>query len=283
MNEKNLEYLKNTLEYLGFGSRLNQVLENAIRRDLLDFKLGINNVYTRPETKDQSIPVKDQLRFELNFHSKEGDMHYLNTYKVSLKRREENEPRERTFDLDRDHRITAYQAYKLLSGLSFEKEITPRPKEGEDPAVRKEKIPVWFKLNLDITDAFGKHPLRTFYPEYKFDLDATLDKYPLKGLDKPEKREAMLKSLRSGELVSATMSIAQKAVPVWLAANPQARALDVYDKNMVQIKETQIFPDKERGSTQVKSQANADAAAGAIQEEPWKQDINQTSERKVGR
>lgn len=282
MNEKNLDYLKNTLEFLGFGARLNQVLESAIRREMQDFKLGINNSYTRPETKSQPVPVKDQLRFELNFHRSDGEMYYLNSYKVSLKRPEESEARERTFDLDRDHRMTAYQTYKLLSGLSFEKEIIPRAKEGEQAAGRPEKIPVWFKLNLDITDAFGKHPLRTLYPEYKFDLEATLDKYPWKDINKAENREAMLKSLRSGELVAAAITIGKKAVPVWIAANPQVRALDVYDKTMRQIREADIFPKKDNELNQNSSQKNT-ASAGVSQEEPWKQDTTLLTDRKIGR
>jgi len=37
MNENNVEYLKKTLENLGFGTKLNEVLETAIRREMPTF------------------------------------------------------------------------------------------------------------------------------------------------------------------------------------------------------------------------------------------------------
>lgn len=282
MNEKNLDYLKKVLENLGFGTRLNDVLETAIRREIPKFALGLNNTHRPPEVKDQNAPKTDNIRFELNFNrAKDSDMYFLNDYKVSLQKSNEAQPRVKTFDLEMDHRITALQAYKLLSGFSFEKDVYPKAKEGEERTAEKpEKTRVWFKLNLDITDAFGQHPLRTLYPEYGYNLENSLDKYPLKDLKDPAKRAEAVKTMTYGNLAEAVLTIGKKSEPVWIAANPQMKTIDIYDKNMREIRDQEIFPEKAVAQTaKAGTSAGVKNGVGAViqpaagqEEQPWKQD-----------
>lgn len=211
-NEKNLEYLQKLLGNLGFGDKLNEVLESAISRELPKFTLGLNNYHRPLEIKDLTAPKTDAMRFTLNFNrAKEGDAYFLNSYDVALhKNLDLLAPQKQTFDLEWDHRITASQAYKLLSGMSLEKDIYVRPKGAAADADKSEKISAWFKLNLDVIDATGNHPLKTMRPEYGFNLEETLAKYPLKGLDKEPQRTDALKNLRNGNYVEAWLKDGKK-------------------------------------------------------------------------
>ncbi|WP_316761972.1 hypothetical protein [Pedobacter aquatilis] len=238
MNEQNLEYLKKSLDYLGFGTKLNDVLESAISREIPAFTLGVNQNYTSAQAKKGTAPGADQMRVMLNFNrSKQSDMYFLNDYEVTLLKAGSTLPIKQIFDLERDNRITALQAYKLLSGNSLERDVYSKSENGE----ASEKKKVWFKLNLDIQDAYGNHPLKKFYPEFKFDLSETIDKYPFKGLTELGK-DGMMRVLKNGNLAQADMLIGKKSVPVFVTANPQFKGLDVYDKTMNIIRQDEIFP-----------------------------------------
>lgn len=289
MNENNLEYLKKTLEGLGFGTKLNDVLERAIRREMPNFSLGIATQHRPLESRDIRAPLTENLSFTLNFNrSKDSDMYFLNNYNVALHQKGNPIAREQTFDLERDYRITALQAYKLLSGLSFEKEVYLRNKaeEGREPGRPQEKTPIWFKLNLDITDAYGNHPLRTFRPEYGYNIREALAKYPLKGQTTPEKIEEAVKTLSNGYYFQEDLQIGKKYIPVSIAANPQMKTLDIYDKDMVEIRDEVIFPEKARVKVAESQQSPAKdrTASQAVQpEQPWVQEPEQETGNKRGR
>ncbi|MCX3265663.1 hypothetical protein [Pedobacter agri] len=240
MNEQNLEYLKKSLDYLGFGTKLNDVLESAISREIPAFTLGINQSYTPAQAQKGTTVGSDQMRVLLNFNrSKQSDMYFLNDYEVTLLKAGGALPIKQVFDLERDNRITALQAYKLLSGNSLERDVYSKSESGE--ATEKKKV--WFKLSLDVQDAYGNHPLKKFYPEFKFDLSESIDKYPFKGLTETGK-EGMMRMLRNGNLAQADIVIGKKSVAVFVTANPQFKGLDVYDKSMATIRQDEIFPKK---------------------------------------
>ncbi|WP_431294522.1 hypothetical protein [Pedobacter sp. P26] len=278
MNENNLEYLKKSLDYLGFGSKLNDVLESAISRELPAFTLGINQSYLPSQVKRNPAMAADQMKFMLNFsRSKQSDMYFLNDYEVTLNKAGNTVPIRQVFDLERDNRITALQAYKLLSGNAIERDVYLKAENGETP----EKKKVWFKLNLDVQDAYGNHPLKKFYPEFKFDLSNAIDKYPFKGLADSAK-DNMIKLLKNGNLAQAEMMVGKKAVQVFITANPQFKGLDVFDKNMTIIRQDEIFPNKEvERNTESKPEQTTSHKneIGAQQQEerfPW--EGNQTTE-----
>jgi len=240
MNEQNLEYLKKSLDYLGFGTKLNDVLESAISREIPAFTLGVTQNYTPAQARKGPAVGSDQMRVMLNFNrSKQSDMYFLNDYEVTLLKAGSTLPIKQVFDLERDNRITALQAYKLLSGNSLERDVYSKSENGE--ATEKKKV--WFKLSLDVQDAYGNHPLKKFYPEFKFDLSESIDKYPFKGLTELEK-EGLMRVLRNGNLAQADMLIGKKSVQVFITANPQFKGLDVYDKSMSIIRQDEIFPKK---------------------------------------
>lgn len=285
MNENNVEYLKKTLENLGFGTKLNDVLETAIRREIPTFSLGITTQMRPAESKDPGSDRTENLNFKINFNrSKESDVYFLNDYQVKLTRKNDPIVREQTFDLARDHRITAVQAYKLLSGLSLEKEVFLKTNTGEMEQVdpQPQKTPVWLKLNLDVTDAYGNHPLRVFRPEYGYDLVKTLAKFPIKDIESPDKLQNVLNTLRSGNYYHTDLMIGKKAVPVSIAANPQMKTLDIYDKNMNEIRHETIFPEQVNAKS-AKSEQPITNNAKHEQVLPWQQEPAEQTDRKRGR
>ncbi|OOG19655.1 hypothetical protein BWD42_07010 [Sphingobacterium sp. CZ-UAM] len=287
MNENNLEYLKKNLEYLGFGKKLNDVLENAIRREIPSFSLGIETKMRPTESKNLNAERTETLQFKINFNrSKESDTYFLNNYLVTLTKKNDPIVRQQSFDLARDHRITALQAYKLLSGLSLEKEVylksnNEQVSQGNEQA---QKTSVWLKLNLDITDAYGNHPLRTFRPEYGYDLVKSLAAYPIKDIESPDRLQEVLATLRSGNYYHTEMKIGNKNVPVSIAANPQIKTLDVYDKNMKELHQGTIFPDQANAKKSQQERAiSADSEQSKEVALPWIAEDIQEKDRKRGR
>jgi hypothetical protein len=286
MNEQNLEYLKKSLDYLGFGTKLNDVLESAISREIPAFTLGVNQSYTSAQAKKGPTVGSDQMRVMLNFNrSKQSDMYFLNDYEVTLIKAGNALPIKQVFDLERDNRITALQAYKLLSGNSLERDVYTKAENGESA----EKKKVWFKLNLDVQDAYGNHPLKKFYPEFKFNLSESIDKYPFKGLTELGK-EGMMRVLRNGNLAQADLLVGKKPVSVFVTANPQFKGLDVYDKSMAIIRQDEIFPKKAEENKVVTTEGRDAASeneidAGKNEDRfPWEngQDASSTGEE-IGR
>ncbi|KQS36147.1 hypothetical protein [Pedobacter sp. Leaf194] len=281
MNESNLEYLKKSLDYLGFGTRLNEVLESPIRRELPKFSLGISQHYSPPGFRGMPSGVKDHMRFELNFSkSNESDMFFLNSYQAVLSKYDGAVPVTQVFDLERDHRMTALQAYRLLSGFSFEKEISLKT-AGENS--QPEKRPVWLKLNLGVTDSYGNHPLHHFYPEYNFDLEKSLEKYPfyLAGEDRKEK---LIKELKNGGLSELEMMMDGKPLSVFVSAEPQFKTLNIYSRDMTRISDAQIFSQAQSGpAPQQGVEQSMLSSVATSGDKPWKQDEGVAFTPKPGR
>jgi len=283
MNESNLEYLKKSLDFLGFGTRLNEVLESAVRRELPKFSLGISQHYTPSEFRGMPSGAKDHMRFELNFSkSNESDMFFLNNYQAVLSKYDNSAPLRQVFDLERDHRMTALQSYRLLSGFSLEKEILVKA-NSENAQEASEKRPVWLKLNLGVTDSYGNHPLHRFYPEYNFDLEKSLEKYPfyLAGEDRKEK---LLKELKTGGLAALELMVDGKPLAVLVAAEPQFKTINIFTRDMARISDAQVF-------SQVKSEASPQQLEGQSSgngtvysgDKPWKQAETAAQTPKIGR
>ncbi|WP_231490296.1 hypothetical protein [Pedobacter sp. Leaf170] len=243
MDENNYEYLKKSLDYLGFGTHLNQVLHEAIRKQDISFSIGFNQRYIPSEFKSDPNRGVDQMHFELRFNrSKTGDAYFLNAMEAKLTRYNATEPIQKRFELDSRNRISALQAYKLLCGQSFRKDIFVL--DLNDLQENKNKrVAVWHKLDLKVTNKDGEHPMKLFFPEYGFDLEKTFNRYPFADLQDSDKREAAIKALLFGNLISLKMVLDGKTVPVYLSADPEFKILNLYDEHMQPVKSEKIFPE----------------------------------------
>ncbi|WP_207424994.1 hypothetical protein [Pedobacter sp. SYSU D00535] len=238
MNENNLDYLKNSLKYLGFGEKLHDVLEKAIRQELPAFKLQLGVAYNPPNLPRNELPAKDHMSYELNFSkSKESDMYFLNSYQAKLYSSGVPE-KDHNFNISSGTWITAKEAYNLLSGRSLLKEMSGREQDSE-------KVSAWMKLDLDVKDARGNYPARTFYPQYGYDLEKALNKYPIIDLQQNVLKEQIMSGLKKGNLTAANLKLDGKTVAVYLSANPEMKGIDIYDKKLIPIKDYPIWPDRQ--------------------------------------
>lgn len=242
MNENNLQYLQKMLDHLGFGTRLNSVLESAIYKKPDSFTIGLNQRYIPAEFRSDPSKGVDMMHFDLQFNkSRETDAYFLNGFEASLKRYNTEQSVSKIFDIEKHHRMTALQSYKLLCGLSLQKDIFLRDLT-HSSGDTLERIPVWFSLDLQVTNERGNHPLNRFYPGYGFDLEATVDRYNFRGLEDGQKRDAVIRALKYGNLIELPLELEGKMQQVYLCANPEMKTLNVYSKEMQPIKTEQIFP-----------------------------------------
>src|SRR5687768_6627466 len=75
MIAKNLEYLTNTLKYLGFGDSLNETLKANLEEGKKDFTLNLQTEFSRK-------PFSATLHFK---RSDNSDTYYLNKWVAELK------------------------------------------------------------------------------------------------------------------------------------------------------------------------------------------------------
>jgi len=243
MDQNNLAYLQKSLDYLGFGTRLNSVLEDAIYKGSRSFSIGINQRYIPAEFRSDPSKGVDIMHFEIRFsRSATSEVYFLNAVEAKLQRYYSTEPVNKRFDIVQDHRMTALQCYKLMCGLSLQKDIFVKDLDNLEKDSRK-RVTVWFKLDLGVTDKSGEHPLKWFFPEYGFNLQQTIEKYPFMDFQDEEKKMASIKALSYGNLISLSMELDGKKIPVYVSANPELKRLDVFNTEMVLLTKQQLFPD----------------------------------------
>jgi hypothetical protein len=116
MESLNVEYLKNSLKYLGFGTALNSALESKLAEKQENFSLGVSSQFDAI-TKGGKV-VNDRVNYELNFSkSTQTDNYFLNSYKVTVEN--SSNKIENTFLLGKGNDVTAKEAYNLLKGASI--------------------------------------------------------------------------------------------------------------------------------------------------------------------
>lgn len=260
MNEKNLEYLKTQLKYLGFGDKLSDVLRSALLANSGDFPLSLKttpNPY-RFRPKDAELPLANEtMRYNLQFkQGSETNIHFLNNMHAALFT-PGSEPVARQFNPDSAYHVTAMDAYNLLSGRYVEKKINLQPAQEGGTAETKT---LWLGLDLEVTNHRGQHPFKTFHEQYGYDLEKTVAKYQASGFESAKEAEARLQALRKGHLVATTIPLAKKQTPVWIAANPE-RGLNVYHlATMKAIHNFDIFPEMKKAYEEKRAAEQAAAA-----------------------
>lgn len=112
MENSNIEYLKKSLKFLGFGDSLKAPLEAKISEKPEKFSLGVSAEFNA--LKNGGSLEKDKVNYELNFSkSTKSDNYFLTSLKTSLNGQIQN-----TFPLGKGNDVTAKEAYNLLRGAS---------------------------------------------------------------------------------------------------------------------------------------------------------------------
>lgn len=217
MNVKNLEFLKESLKYLGFGDKLNADLEKNIEQQPAEFKLNLAGEFTREGQKER-------VDYALDFKkSDQTDMYFLNRYNATLKNEDPEKEKAQIFYISKSSGITAKEAYNLLSGRAVNKDLNN--KEGQP-------YNAWLQLDFQEKDKNDNFKVKQFHQGYGYDLETVVKRYPIKELENDESRVKLLKSLEKGNLQPVTFVTEGREEKMYVSANPQYKTLDLYDSKM---------------------------------------------------
>ncbi|MGN6601786.1 MAG: hypothetical protein ACTHK8_05000 [Ginsengibacter sp.] len=209
MNEKNLQYLKDNLKYMGFGEKLNESLEANISEGKPSFELQLSEKMHRGN-------IDAKLHFR---QSPSTGMYFFNSYEAHLVK-ENGFERNQQFYLNNGKGVTLKEAYNLLDGRSVLKDMTN--KEGVE-------YKAWLKLDFDDKKANGQYQVRQFHHEkYGFDLKKELQKFNLSELP-ADKEMQLLQSLQKGNRQAANFDMGGENVLMYIEANPQFKTLNLID------------------------------------------------------
>jgi len=221
MNQENFALLRDMLKYLGFGDNLlyGDQLDQAIERQPAEFHLYDMVKY------DEDTRLEIMLFFR---KSSQSDIYFFNKYLALL--RHEGQPdrdRQQTFYISRGTGITCKEAYNLLQGRSVYKKLTDR--EGI-------KYEAWVQLNFDEKDDYDNYKTRQFGSRYGFDLEKTLERYPIRELKHPDLKATLLRSLQRGNLHLITLEKPTKNEKLYIEASPQFKTINIYPSSIIHFR-----------------------------------------------
>ena len=220
MNEKNLEYLKDNVKYMGFGDKQNEALEQHLKEGKESFQLTFN-------TEVNKKPVEATLNFRKSDNS---EMYFFNNYHASLQR-SNGEKMEQTFYLNKGKGVTAKEAYNLLEGRSVYKELTN--KAGDS-------YKAWIQLDFDNKDKHNNFEVKQYHENFGYDLKAAVGKYAVAELDGGDKEKALMQSLQKGNMQSITIEKDGATHKMFIEANPQYKSVHIYDGQMKRVQKEAV-------------------------------------------
>ncbi len=216
MNQKNFEYLKNGLKYLGFGEGLNNKLGEELASGKEEFQLHTENGYGW-----------DRVRFTLDFRkSDSSDMYFFNRYTATFKPEGDTPERAQTFYVKKNAGITAKEAYNLLNGRFVNKDLLTKDINPYN---------AWLQLDFNEKDESGNHKIKMIHQAYGFNLESELAKHPIKELNDLATKERLMQSLERGNLRQVTFVRGDRVDNMFIEANPQFKTLNLYDARLKKV------------------------------------------------
>lgn len=239
MNEQNFEYLKDNLKYMGFGDGLAEALRGQMAKGEPGFQLQF-------ETEGAGKAFVAVLNFR---KSENTDMYFFNSYHATLGR-SDGEIVDQAFYLNKGKGVTGKEAFNLLEGRAVYKELTN--KEGA-------KYHAWLQLDLGKKDKNGNHEVKQFHDAYGYDLKATLERLTIRDLKEPDLADALLQSLKKGNLQSVAMERDGGIVRMFVEANPQYKTVNLYDAELKRVPKEDLEKYFAAGMVQGKEQMTSSA------------------------
>jgi hypothetical protein len=253
MNQKNFEFLKDSLKYLGFGETLYKDLEANLAKQEPQFQLSITGEYKNGKGVE-NVDFKLDLK-----KSETSDMYFLNRYQATLKNEDPAKEQSQTFYITKNAGFTAKEAFNLLSGRAVHKELAT--KEGQP-------FKAWVQLELnEEKDKNNNFKVKQYHEGYGYELEKAVTKFPIKELGDVELKDRMMKSLIKGNITSVTFVKEGKEEAMNISANPQFKNLNVYDASMKKVfqendkKESQQQPEKKADKKESQKQDASDEEA----------------------
>lgn len=240
--KSNMDYLKDSLKYLGFGDRANTSLETALKEGKSDIMIPVSSLYDRPDSKKDDNLTKDYVQYELHFKKgSQSDNYFFNSYNANMVNAQ-GEERYQKFVIDKGKGITAKEAYNLLSGRAVHKNFIK--KEGE-----QYKAFIQYDLKSPKNEK-GNYEIIRFHEKYGYKVNKALEDYPVK-FDSPEQKNEIIKSLERGNAQLVKLENGQK---LYAVVNPQGRNIIFLDNQNKNVRVEKVGQVQESGQHQKSSQ-----------------------------
>ena len=221
MNEKNFEYLKDNLKYMGFGEGLAKALKEQMRAAAPAFHLSF-------DAEINKKPFSAVLSFR---KSEKGDMYFFNSYHAALQR-SNGEIKDQAFYLNKGKGITVKEAYNLLEGRAVYKEL--EDKDGQ-------KYHAWLQIDFEKRDKNNNnHEMKQFHEAYGYDPRQALGKFPIRDMKEPDLADILLSSLQKGNLQAVAFEKDGGAVRMFVEANPQYKTVNLYNSELKRVPKEEL-------------------------------------------
>lgn len=196
----NISHLKAQLDEYGFGLVKSQ-LDQQVKQGNQSFDLPLSYY----------INDKERINFQLYFSKNSIEQYNLTHYNAALTvEGQRGKSFSRDFAINSDMKFTATQAANLLSGRAVMKE-----RHGQS---------YWMKLDFCDADKEGNFKMKTFPPEYGYNLKAVLNRLKLRA-----GQENVLEQLKDGFKVKVKLSKYDQQILI--EADPQKRSLLLHNQS----------------------------------------------------
>jgi hypothetical protein len=228
MDEKALSFNENQLKRTGFAEAWTPTLKAQMEQGL-------------PEIKHPFKKEYDGDRVEATLHLKKSttsDFYFLNKFDLQLQKEGQANAIKQTFYLTQrnkggeeengskqrlENKYTLKEGYNLLAGRPVFKDLVNQ--EGH-------AYQAWVKLNFKNTQNNGNYEMKQYHTNYGFDLEKTLNHYPIKELANPQYKQSLVDSLQRGNLQKATfVGPDGKEEKLLISPNITFGSLNVFDQN----------------------------------------------------
>ncbi|UII20797.1 hypothetical protein [Fulvivirga ligni] len=217
MNDQNVEYLKERLFYLGFQDHLNKNLEEQINKGKDKFQITTSKYFNGVDEKEKI------MNYELSFsQSKKTDLFFL--YQIQATLLNGKSEKSQAFYINNGHGLSAKEMFNLLEGRSVYK-----------LQYNQENQPYksWLKLNMAQKDGKGNFLVHRYHENWGFNLEKSLNRYPIKELQQEHLKQRMIRSLEKGNLQKVTIATSSNdEKTLYLMAYPQGRMIHAFNEKM---------------------------------------------------
>lgn len=230
MENKNINYVKDVQEFLGFGDKaIADAFDKAVEQGLPNFSVNVSQ-------KEPTL-AGNTAKYELSFNKgTQTDNIFFNNFRTTIFDSENNALRTQLFLVNGKKGITAKESVNLLEGRAVK---TVLKHSGEDSKV-------FAKLDFDKTNQYGNYRYKTFSENYGVNTKEIIQNAKRDtGLEIDDKNiNNLAKSLEKGNLVEAKFLTLGQKITGYVALNPEFKNLDHFDGNLSKIYRKLLGPEK---------------------------------------
>lgn len=216
VQQKNIDYLKTGLYYMGFP-------EKGLTDEMVGNIMEGKDAFQLSETR--TFNNKD-FNYTLDFKRSEREgsqIYFWNGYNVAM---QDNADRTMQVEVRQNSGFTAKESANLLSGLAVCKD--QKNSAGVSSTV-------WHEMDFTKKNEQGQPLMNSYYGNHGFDLKEALSKLPVK-LEKGEGiPDWLLRAVKKGNMPEVSVMHKGEEARCFLVANPKDRTVDVYGEKGEQL------------------------------------------------